>query len=65
MTAVMDSPNTEPGLAVSQADAGDQSVQAASGAMQNVTISTPAITGERSWLEEAVQAIRQSQSTYT
>ena len=65
MTAVMDSPNTEPGLAVSQADAGDQSVQAASGAMQNVTISAPAITGERSWLEEAVQAIRQSQSMYT
>lgn len=58
MTAVMDSPNTEPGLAVSQAEADDQSVQAASGAMQNVTISAPAITGERSWLEEAVQAIR-------
>lgn len=65
MTAVMDSPNTEPGLAVSQADAGDQSVQAASGAMQNVTISAPAITGERSWLEEAVQAIRQSQPMCT
>jgi hypothetical protein len=63
MTAVMDSPNTEPGMPVGQDDAGDQSVQAASGAMQNVTISTPAITGERSWLEEAVQAIRQFQFT--
>ena len=58
MTAVMDSPDTESGLVVSQAEAGDQSVQAASGAMQSVTISEPAITGERSWLEEAVQAIR-------
>ena len=65
MTAVMDSPNTELGLGVSKAEAGDQSVQAASGAMQSVTINEPAITGERSWLEEAVQAIRQSQSTYT
>ena len=65
MTAVVDSPNAEPGLPVGEAGAGDQSVQAASGAMQNVTISAPAITGERSWLEEAVQAIRQSQSTYT
>lgn len=59
MTAVMDSPDTEPGLPVSQAGSSDDSVQAASGAMQSVTISTPAITGERSWLEDAVQAIRQ------
>lgn len=65
MTAVMDSPDTEPGLVESQAEAGDQSVQAASGAMQSVTISAPAITGERSWLEGAVQAIRQSQSKCT
>jgi hypothetical protein len=64
MTAVMDSPNTEPGLVESQAEAGDQSVQAASGAMQSVTITAPAITGERSWLEEAVQAIRQSQHAF-
>jgi hypothetical protein len=64
MTAVMDSPDTEPGMPVSQAEAGDQSVQAASGAMQSVTISAPAISGERSWLEEAVQAIRQFRSTH-
>jgi hypothetical protein len=60
MTAVMDSPDIEPEMPTGQAEAGDESVQAASGAMQSVTISTPAITGERSWLEEAVQAIRQS-----
>jgi hypothetical protein len=63
MTAVMDSPDIENVVVESQAEAGDQSVQAASGAMQSVTISAPAITGERSWLEEAVQAIRQSQCT--
>jgi hypothetical protein len=61
----MDSPDTEPGMPpVSQAEADDQSVQAASDAMQSVTISAPAISGERSWLEEAVQAIRQSQFTH-
>lgn len=59
MTAVMDSPNPEAGAPVSQSGASDDSIQAASGAMQNVTISTPAISGERSWLEDAVQAIRQ------
>jgi hypothetical protein len=59
MTAVMDSPDTEPEMPTDQTEAGDESIQAASGAMQSVTISTPAITGERSWLEEAVQAIRQ------
>lgn len=65
MTAVMDSPDTEPGLVSGQAETGDESVQAASGAMQNVTISAPAITGERTWLEEAVQAIRQSRYSCT
>jgi hypothetical protein len=59
MTAVMDSPDTEPEMPTGQTEAGDEAIQAASGAMQSVTISAPAITGERSWLEEAVQAIRQ------
>lgn len=63
MTAVMDSPDTEPALPASSSGTSDDSVQAASGAMQSVTISSPAITGERAWLEDAVQAIRQSYFT--
>lgn len=58
MTAAMDSPDMESGLVPSGAEEGDQSVKAASGAMQNVSISSPIITGERSWLEEAVQTVR-------
>jgi hypothetical protein len=59
-TAVMDSRDPEAGVAASKEESSDESIRAASGAMQSVTITAPAITGDRSWLEEAVQAIRQS-----
>ena len=60
MTAVMDSPNIESQSALppSQDEPSNQSISAASDAMQNVTISAPATTGERAWLEGAVQALR-------
>jgi hypothetical protein len=62
MTAVMDSPNIESPAAPlpSQSEPSSQSISAASDAMQNVTISEPATTGERAWLEGAVQALRES-----
>jgi hypothetical protein len=61
MTTVMDSPNIESQSAPSpsQDEPSNQSVSAASDAMQNVTISAPATTGERTWLEGAVQALRE------
>lgn len=61
MTAVMDSPNieSESALPPSQDEPSNQSVSAASDAMQNVSISAPATTGERAWLEGAVQALRE------
>lgn len=58
MTAAMDSPDMDSGLVPSEAEESDQAVKAASGAMQNVNISAPIITGERSWLEDAVQNVR-------
>lgn len=63
MTAAMDSPDMESGVNPSQAEDSDPSVNAASGALQNINISAPAMTGERSWLEDAVQAIRQFTSS--
>jgi hypothetical protein len=61
MTAVMDSPNIESQATSlpSQSDPSNQSISAASDAMQNVTISEPATSGERAWLEGAVQALRE------
>ena len=61
MTAVMDSPDIEAqsGSPPSQEGTSNQSINAASDAMQSVTISAPATTGERVWLEGAVQALRE------
>jgi len=61
MTAVMDSPNMESQSATpsSHDEPSNQSISAASDAMQNITISGPATTGERAWLEGAVQALRE------
>jgi hypothetical protein len=67
MTAVMDSPNIEPDSASlpNQSESTNQSISAASDAMQNVTISAPATTGERAWLEGAVQALREYHAAIT
>jgi hypothetical protein len=61
MTAAMGSPNIESQAASlpSQSEPSNQSISAASDAMQNVTISEPATSGERAWLEGAVQALRE------
>ena len=61
MTAAMDSPDIEAQSASlpSQEGTSNQSINAASDAMKSVTISTPATTGERAWLEGAVQALRE------
>lgn len=59
MTTAMDSVEADAVPAAGQAESSDPSMDAASGAMQSVTIATPAITGERAWLEGAVQAVRQ------
>lgn len=58
-SASMDSPATDPGNSTSfTAAGGDSAVAAATSAVQNVTISAPIITGERVWLDGAVQAVR-------
>lgn len=59
MTAALDSPDTDAGngRVSSQGETTDQSMKSASSAMQNISISTPAMKGERAWLESAVQSI--------
>jgi len=58
-SAAMDSSAT-PGAASSQAvSGGEDAVAVATSAVQNVTISAPTITGDRAWLDGAVQAIRE------
>lgn len=61
MTAALDSPDTDAGngRVSSQGETTDQSMKSASSAMQNISISTPAMKGERAWLESAVQSIRE------
>ena len=66
MTAAMDSPNIE-GQSASlsgQEGTSNQSINAASDAMQSVTISAPATSGDHAWLEGAVQALRESHASH-
>lgn len=60
ITAAMDSPDTETGATPVQSDSMEQSVKEASGAMQNVSLSTPSLPEDKAWLEGAVQTICQS-----